>query len=284
MPNPQEKLAQSLESLKSLQEEGQIAIRSRDFSQRHRELLLKNGFIQKVMRGWYIASRPDDRPGDTTPWYTSFWEFCVDYCNERFGDQWCLSAEQSIQIHVGNRTVPKQLIVRTPKGGNKPISLLHETSIFDYRGSIPDREAMVVQGRMNLYRLPNALIEATATFFSRNSTDARAALAAIPGAATLLPILLDGGHSTIAGRLCGAFRNIGRDNVADEIKKTMRSVGYDVPESDPFEDKIQWEVQQRTISPHAARMKLMWQTMRQEIVDKFPSPPSPVLTLSLIHI
>ena len=114
---------------------------------------------------------------------------------------------------------------------------LHDTSIFDFRGSIPVREAIVTKDRLNIFDLPNALVGATATFFSRNSTDARAALAAITSASMLLPILLDGGHSTIAGRLCGAFRNIGRDDVADEIKKTMKAVGYDVPEIDPFEEK-----------------------------------------------
>jgi hypothetical protein len=34
-----------------------------------------------------------------------------------------------------------------------------------------------------------------------------------------------GGHSTIAGRLAGAFRNIGRDRIADDIIKTMGPSG-----------------------------------------------------------
>ena len=278
MPNPMEKLAQALESLKRLQEAGRSAIRARDLKRTEREILLKNGFIQMVMKGWYIPSRPDERPGDTTPWYSAFWDFCADYANDRFGDEWCLSPEQSILLHVGNRTVPKQLIIRTPKGGNKPIALVHGTSIFNFRGSIPGPTAIVSQDRLNIYDLPNALIDATATFYSRNPTDARAALAAIPDASTLLPKLLDGGHSTIAGRLCGAMRNIGREEVADEIKKTMKSVGYEVPETDPFEEKIEWNNSQRTDSPRAARLRLMWQTMREEIVGKFPQAPKKITT------
>ena len=273
MPSPAEKLAQALESLERLQKSGRAAIRAKDLTRAEREMLLKNGFIQMVMKGWYIPSRPDERPGDTTPWYSAFWEFMADYANDRFEDQWCLSPEQSILLHVGNRSVPSQLIIRARKGGNKPIDLIHGTSIFDFRGRIPDAKAITTLDRLNAYDLPNALIDANAIFFARNPTDARAALAAILSASTLLPRLLDGGHSTIAGRLCGAFRNIGRDDVADEIKKTMKSVGYEVPETDPFEEKFQWNTSQGTDSPHAARLRLMWQTMRKQIVGKFPQAP-----------
>ena len=273
MASPQEKLARSLEALKTLQDQGKSAIRAKDLSRTHREILLKNGFLQMVMKGWYIPSRPDDRPGDTTPWFSSFWDFCADYANERFGEQWCLSAEQSLLIHVGNRTVPQQLTIRTPKGGNKPTELLHRTSIFDFRGKLPDPSEIERRDNLNIFDLPSALIEAVATFYRRNATDARAALAAIPNASPLLAKLLDGGRSTIAGRLAGAFRNIGRTEIADEIKNTMRAAGYEVVENDPFDEKIEWQPNRRMVSPHAARLKLLWQTMRTVVIANFPPPP-----------
>jgi len=79
-----EKLAHSLSVLKELQDKGQIAIRTRDMTRTHRERLLKNGFIQEVMKGWYIPSRPDEAPGESTAWYASFWGFCIGYLNGRF--------------------------------------------------------------------------------------------------------------------------------------------------------------------------------------------------------
>ena len=63
MPSPAEKLAQALESLERLQKSGRAAIRAKDLTRAEREMLLKNGFIQMVMKGWYIPSRPDERPG-----------------------------------------------------------------------------------------------------------------------------------------------------------------------------------------------------------------------------
>ena len=90
MATPSEKLATSLETLKELQDSGTVAIRSRDLSRTHRERLVKNGFLQDVIKGWYIPSRPDETAGESTSWYASFWDFCAAYLNERFGVEWCL--------------------------------------------------------------------------------------------------------------------------------------------------------------------------------------------------
>ena len=85
MATPQEKLAQSLEALSTLQDRGVVAIRAADLSRGHRERLLRNGFLQEVMKGWYIPARPDDAAGESTAWYACFWAFCTAYLRERFG-------------------------------------------------------------------------------------------------------------------------------------------------------------------------------------------------------
>ncbi len=85
MATPQEKLAESLEALKALQDKGIVAIRAGDLSRTHRERLSKNGFLQEVMKGWYIPASPHEERGETTSWYASFWDFCASYLSERFG-------------------------------------------------------------------------------------------------------------------------------------------------------------------------------------------------------
>ena len=73
MARPPEKLARSLEILRNLQTaEEARAVRARDLSRTHRERLLRNGFLQEVIKGWYIPSRPDEVKGDSTAWYASF--------------------------------------------------------------------------------------------------------------------------------------------------------------------------------------------------------------------
>src|SRR3989338_431330 len=104
MVTAHEKLAQSLEVLKQLQDDHVKAIQSRDLSRTHRDRLVKHGFLQEVIKGWYIATSPGELPGDSTAWYLSFWEFVTSYLQQKFKDNWCLSPEQSIALHAGNWT------------------------------------------------------------------------------------------------------------------------------------------------------------------------------------
>ena len=272
MATPSEKLAQSLEVLHELQEKGIVAIRSSDLTRVHRERLTKHGFLREVMKGWYIPSRPDETAGRSTTWYASFWDFCAAYLDERFRDEWCLSPERSVAIHSGGRTVPRQLAVRAPKGGNKPTALLHDTSIIDIRTALPDEGDRTVVDGLRIYTLPAALVACSPGFFAANATDARAALSSVRDASEVLRVLLDGGHSTVAGRLAGAFRNIGRDRIADEIIKTMKAADYNVREADPFEESG-IALPARAVSPYVNRARIMWEAMRGPIIDAFPKAP-----------
>ena len=72
----------------------------------------------------------------------------------------------------------------------------------------------------------------------------------------------------------GAFRNIGRDRIADDIVKTMRAAGFDIRESDPFENTSNIILPfRREQSPYVNRIRLMWQQMREQIVNQFPVAP-----------
>jgi hypothetical protein len=274
MATPQEKLAESLEALSDLQNRGTVAIRTADLSRAHRERLLKGGFLQEVMKGWYIAARPDDAAGESTAWYASFWAFCAAYLRERFGSDWSLSPEHSLSLHAGNHAVPPQLVVRSPRGGNKATALPYETSLLDVRAAVPQKKDIEEREGLRLFSLPAALIASSSAFFANNPTDARAALATIRDASEVLDRLLEGGHSTIAGRLAGAFRNIGRGRIADDIVNAMRAAGYTVREQDPFASRIDLVLPRREASPYASRIRLMWQQMRGAVIETFPAPPA----------
>ena len=273
MATPAEKLAQSLEVLQGLQKRNVIAIRSGDLPRVHRERLLANGFLHEVMKGWYIPSRPDEVAGDSTAWYASYWGFCAAYLNERFGKGWCLSPERSLSLHAGNWTVPGQLLVRTPKGGNKITGLPHNTSLLDVRYAMPEAKNIEEKDGLRLYSPPSALVGCTPGYFTQNPIDVRAVLSMVRDSSDILAQLLEGGHTTIAGRLAGAFRNIGRDRIADETVKTMQAAGYDVRELDPFEAKPPALFASREISPYVNRIRLMWADMRETVIGRFPKSP-----------
>jgi hypothetical protein len=273
MASPSEKLTESLKVLKALQDRGIVAIRSGDLSRTHRERLLDSGFLQEVMKGWYIPARPDEQTGESTAWYASFWDFYAAYLNARFGTEWCLSPEQSLFLHAGNFTVPRQLLVRAPKGGNKPTNLLHGTSLFDIRAALPEPAERHELRGLRVFSLPAALVHSGTGIFKDNATEARTALAMVQDASDVLTILLDGGHSVIAGRLAGAFRNIGREKIAERIVNDMSRATYKVRVVDPFDTPAPFSVGAREPSPYVTRMRLIWHTMRADIPELFPTAP-----------
>jgi hypothetical protein len=273
MVSPHEKLAESLKVLRALQERGIVAVRSGDLTRTHRERLVKNGFLQEVMKGWYIPARPDEATGDSTLWYASFWGFCAAYLRERFGTNWSLSPEQSLLLHVGNMTVPRQLLVRSPKARNKITKLPHDTSLFDMRAALPTAGQITEKDGLRLFSVPAGLVSCGSGIFRQNASDARAALAMVRNASDVLAMLLEGGRTTVAGRLAGAFRNIGQDRIADDIVKTMQTADYDIREKDPFDDTINLILPAREQSPYVNRIRLMWQQMREQILKQFPLPP-----------
>lgn len=272
MATPAEKLVSSLETLKELQDKGLLAIRSADLTRTHRERLMKNGFLQEVMKGWYIPARPDDIAGESTAWYASYWGFCASYLASRFKDEWCLSPEQSLQIHAGNKQIPKQLLVRSPKARNKITGLPHDTSLFDVKANMPKAKEIKIWDGLRLFPLPASLIACPPAHYQQSPAELRTALALVKDSSDILSLLLEGEHSKVAGRLAGAFRNIGRDRIADEILATMKAADFDVREIDPFEEKLPPIGDIQETSPLAMRIKLMWQAMREDVVGKLPTP------------
>ena len=281
MATPVEKLAESLDELEKLQNERGIAIiKADDLSRTHKERLIENGFIQEVIKGWYISCPSDEKQGETTSWYISYWIFIASYIDTRFAKEWCLSPEQSLSLQSGNFMVPPQLLIRSPKASNNRVNLLHGSSVFDSKVEIPhQKERKLIEG-VQVYSLEAGLVAVGADFYTRHPTDARNCLAMVKDSADVLAKLLDGGKSVVAVRLSGAFRNIGNDKIANSILATMKSAGYDVRETDPFLEKMELELSSREVSPYVNRINIMWKQMRDVVIKHFPDFPKEVLCVN----
>lgn len=273
MVTPQQKLATSLEALKSLQDRGLHAIPGTALSRTDRQTLERAGFLQAVIRGWYIPKRPDEADGDSTPWYASMREFVASYANERYGDRWHLNPEQSLLLRSGERSVPKQLQLWATDGTNQTVQLPHGCSIFIYRTSALLASSPADDcGGLRLAELPQALVAASPTLFVQNPMAIQVALYSLPDASDVSRLLLAGSHPAVAGRIAGAFRASGRPAFAEEILGAMRSAGYMVNEVNPFARPLPALLPGgRAESPYVQRLRLMWAAMRQPIVEVFPA-------------
>lgn len=277
MPDPRTKLATALAALQALQARGLHAIPGTALTRADREALLRAGFLTRVVRGWYLPSRPGASEGDTTTWYAGMSEFVAGYAQVRFDDRWHVNPEQSLVFRSGERTIPKQLQLWAVEGTNQTIRLPHGCSLFVYRA--PDllpASRRADYGGLRLVELPAALVAASPTLFTQSPTSAQIALGLLDDASEVLRILLAGPHPAVAGRLAGAFRAIGRGALADEILGAMRGAGYAVSEANPFAQPRPPSLPGgRPESPYVQRLRLTWAQMRAAVIAAFPPPPGP---------
>src|SRR5256886_11862148 len=108
--------------------------------------------------------------GEGTAWHASFWEFCARYCDERFGEQWHLSPEQSLFLHGERTVIPDQLVVYSAKATNNDIKLLFGTTLYDLKVvEMPAPSALTVRDGLRLFTPAAALTRVPESFLDRKS-------------------------------------------------------------------------------------------------------------------
>lgn len=271
MAKPNEKLAEALKALKKLQDKHNGVIESKDLQESHRTILVGEGFLRPVMKGWYICSNPKDSQGDSTAWYASFWPFVSGYMSKRFGKRYCLNVEASMLLHTHSTVVPRQIAAITKEGGTSVLKLPFESSMLIYTEEKNVPKNRVEVNGLQVIPLPEALCRVGPQYFRNNSREAEIAINLIRNPGELLAILLEGeGSPAAAGRLAGALRFMGRGADADRIIETMKLAKHTVRESNPFEINAPTLGNSRERSPYAMRIQSMWAGWREDVLSVFP--------------
>jgi len=284
MASIQQKIADSLSVLKNFQDTNDCGIVKgmKTLGETHTKRLIENGYLEQVIKGWYMPTMPG-MEGDTTAWYASYWKFIVAYSNNRFADNWCLSPEESLDFYAGDTTAPNQLIIRSTKASNNIVNLMHGTSVLDISASLPKQVVIEPKYGLRLYSLAEALVYCTPTYFIHSSVNARTCLFLINSADEILRLVADEGNSSRTSRLVGAFRNIGRADIADNMVQVMTRLGHDIRPVDPFEDEVPTTFDTNiNTSPFAVRIKLMWQEMKKQILSMEVSRKSQNLSVDAV--
>ena len=267
MATIQQKQAESMAMLKEYQDahgENLVIHGADTLGRTHTERLVDSGYLKMVIKGWYIPCYPGSE-GDSTVWYVSYWYFIVAYLNSKFGDKWCLSPELSLYFYSGKSVVPQQLIVRSDAAANNILQLPFGTSLLDIKASLPPSVEVESHYGVHLYPLAYALLMSAPDYYRRNALEARTCLASVRDVTPVVTAAIDGGYTTRAGRVAGALRSIGRDEMADQMLLMMKQVGYQVKEENPFEEDVRLEHFEP--SPYASRLRLMWMKMRPKVMS-----------------
>ena len=241
-----------------------------------RERLQRAGWLQPIIKSWYLFGlSPDAGPGSTALWYGHFWDFARYYLTDRFGEDYCLSAECSLDLHTGSTTIPRQVVVMTAASGANTLSLLHGTSLLVYPdpGNLPADHSLL--NGLQVMALPRALCRVAPRYFEASPMNAELALRLVEPA-ELSRSLLQGAHTRAASRLVGAYQFIDEPKRAERIKNDMAAAGYRVSPVNPFQtDRPLLGSGFMPASPLVGRLQALWEGMREAVIDVFPAPGLP---------
>ncbi|MBI5274387.1 MAG: Fic family protein [Chlamydiales bacterium] len=248
-------------------------LRSEQLVRADRELLLRLRWLQEIIKGWYLLTNSQGPVGDSTIWYASFWGFLRIYLKFYLDDFYCLSAESSLDLHTKNSIIPSQVIVIAQTGRGSPQALPFKTSVLIYAdpSSVPE-ERQSMNG-LQIMQLPYALCKVPSTYFQKNPKEAEIALRLIQNASELSAVLLKYNFKAAAKRLIGAYRFLGNEQMADNLKNELLDYGWKVKEENPFTKPAPLIFSAHTTSPYVARILTLWSDFRPKVITHFPDNP-----------
>lgn len=246
-------------------------VRGGDLPPAMRTFLIRQGCLLEIMRGWYFLIPPDAPRGETALWHANFWSFLGLYLEDR--GPYCLSPEISLDLLSGETATPVQVTAILESGGNNVTKLRFadtgmSTSLLTYKARVP-ANPVVLRG-LRLMPPGHALARVTPTYFHANRAQAEVLLRTTP-AAELASGILEVDTEAGADRILGGLEAIGLPAAADQVRGLISLTGWKravnpFPDASPL---IPMTVP--IVSPHADRIRLLWQQMRGPILDHFPA-------------
>lgn len=268
MSQQNEMLAQALSTAKSASKNE--IIKSSDLDRGVRERLIHAGYLEEVMRGWYLLTTPTGK-GTTTLWFSNYRSFASEYLRDRFGeDNYCLSAESSLDIHCGQTTTPQQIHVLTRAPSNTVVNLPHGTSLVL---TVDKNFPSVIEkiDGLNVMPLAMAISRLSPGYFAQSSLNVEIAFKLIGSASDLSRVLLESGSVASANRISGVFKKMGEEEKSSQIVKDMAAAGFSIMPTDPFGgERLFLKGSPRLTSPYVGRITAMWEKMREEVEATFP--------------
>jgi hypothetical protein len=269
-PSPDTALAAALARVRQIARDD--IVRSQDVSRGDREHLVSRNWLREIIRGWYLLTTPEAKPGDTVIWHSSFWAFVGAYIGERFGRRYCLSAEASLDLWSGAMRTPKQLTILTASGGTSRIELPTGTSILTYENAHNLPTDIVELNGVQVMSLGTALVRTTPTFFHLDPLTAEIAFKRVRRE-DLTRALLAEWNAAAAGRLMGALSHLGRQMDAEALRADCETAGYRVNPENPFERPAVL-AGFRLDSPYAGRVEALWRRMQPVVLAARPATPA----------
>ena len=244
-------------------------VHSKNVKPKQQALLVKNGYLKRVIKGWYLfdADLSVQGAGESALWYESIWSFVGQYMSLRFNNNYWLSAEASLDIHTENNSMPAQIVVFVSGGTEGIIRLPNNMSLLVTQ-SKEKPEGLIKYHDINVFPLEAALVKSTPSSFRNNPVSIQVALRSADFD-KLADALLRSKNMASAGRLIGAFDAIKMRAESKKLETIFKGVFGRVKVIDPFVTSPVILGVKTKEAASAGRVRIMWQQMRQSVIDGF---------------
>jgi len=244
-------------------------VHSKNIKAKQQALLVKQGYLKRIIKGWYLfdGDLSTQKAGESALWYESIWSFIGQYLACRFDDNYWLSSEASLDIHTNNNSMPAQIVVFV-NGGTEDIVRLPDNMGLVITRSKAKPEGLVEFRGVKVFSLEKALVNSTPTSFRNNPASMQVALKSA-NFEKIVEALLVSKNAASAGRLIGAYNVLGMREESKKLETIITGLFGKIKITDPFVVQPVILGNERKEAPSARRIRIMWQEMRQDIINSF---------------
>jgi len=249
-------------------------VHSKDVKPKQQALLVKHGYLKRIIKGWYLldADLSAQKAGESALWYESIWTFIGQYLNFRFGDNYWLSAEASLDIHTDNNSMPSQIVVFVSDGAEGITQLPNNMNLLITKSKIKPEGLTKFRG-INVFPLETALAKSTPSSFKNNPLSMQVALKNA-NFEKLTDALMHSTNIASAGRLIGAYSVLKMRAESKKLETILAGVFGNIKIENPFLVAPISLNEKRKEAASANRIRIMWQIMRQDIINCFKAHES----------
>ena len=249
-------------------------VRGRDLPAVSRTLLIREGFLLEILKGWYFFQKPDCPTEPTVMWREGFWHFLNLHLISRGG--YCLGPENSLDLHSGHRDPPRHATALLTSGGNNTVWLRlggtdMSCKLLTYRALHP-ADVEIIDG-VRTMPAGYALARVSPRYFQNHRGRIEHILQTTP-AQMLAAGILEANVEAGAMRILGALLATGLDTKAEEVRTLIARTGW-VRAVNPFgpDRRVMTPIVQSTFGRN---IKNYWQEMRMGVLENFPPLVTPL--------
>lgn len=250
-------------------------VRGRDLPPAYRSLLIREGMLPAIIKGWYFFVDPESPADLATLWREEFWHFLHLHLASRGG--YCLGPENSIDLRSGHAEPPEHVTALLESGGNNTVRLrLANTgtacSLLTYKAHHPN-DIPTIAG-MRVMPVGYALARVSPRYYAARRDRIEILLRTTP-ASELANGILEADIEAGAERILGALEATGLDEQAREVRVLIIDTGWKRAVN-PF--PVDLQVPPLPALPVTPRMNIQrfWQNMRGAILETFPQSQTPL--------